>query len=718
MKSTKRRAVDLPGEDDFFGSLLSKIQLTTYPDTKNPDDLISPKDLLEQAIDNDFSLDQFSKEQWPLAQNIIDWCYNPELLGNATKPFARQFQTMAHFCGDVCYSCSDLDYIFDVPIDAKYGELMDRFALLNRGLCPICHRNRTEMLNEWITDPKFYKYHSYDSSVRLRPVPPNEMCCVWGQRSGKSHMNATFVGTYQLHRYVAKPNPIAYFNEPSNKLLEMIFVAPTLQQVNKFAWDPFVQAIAESPWFRYFIDYCKVEGRRLGVKLFRAATTFMLFPTKRLVCHMAAANSSSLRGGTRLYGSADELGWFNTTEDGKKRTNSKDGEEVYTSLNRSMLTLRSSASARRKLGDYDALDALMVNLSSPSSKFDPIMQVAARAPTNPRIYYSHCTSFEVNPLLDEDEVREEACAGDEARFRRDYLAIPPDAVSPFFSDKQLLLDRSFKSTEGSVRPFEGYDLDRLEDGNGVAVLRPVLRGVHGDKQNLRILTIDNGERKNSFALCLSRYLPEIEGLLIEELMEVAPTNGRTIDLAWCHNKVVVPLIEQFNILYVGYDRWNSGYSFYDLRLGHGVNAERYSLKWQDFRDFKDELLGENIWFNPPEVSIEDVLKLSDLSMRARYPRAHLLAQLLTVNEFGRKVVKPDYGNDDLFRTVVLAYHFLDRNRKQFRDSAKKIYKKKAGASIVGVYRNNSPSAMLFKLPRSWTRGGFNYRGALGQNARK
>jgi hypothetical protein len=695
---------DLPGEDDFFSSVLSRIQLTNYSDKVDPDSLPAPKDLLEQAIDNDFSLDLFSKEQWPVAQNIVDWCYNPEMLGNSTKPFAKQFQTMVHFCSDACYSCSDIDYIFDVPIDAKYGEMMDRFVLLNRGVCPSCHRNRTDILSEWVLDPRHHRLYGLEENIISRPVPPNELCCVWGQRSGKSHMNATFLGTYQLHRYIQKPNPMAYFNEPANKLLEMVFVAPTLQQVNKFAWNPFVQAIAESPWFRYYIEYCKVEGKRLGTKLFRAATTFLLFPNKRLICHMAAANSSSLRGGTRTYCSPDELGWFNTTEDGKKRTNSKDGEEVYTSLSRSMLTLRSSASARRKQGDYDALDALMVNLSSPSSKHDPIMKVAAKAPTSPRLFYIHNSSFEINPLLDEQEIREEECAGDELKFKRDYLAIPPDAVSPFFSDKQLLLDRTFKPASGEVRPFEGYEIQKTE-ANGLAVLQPTLKGLKSDKQTLRILTIDNGERKNSFALCLSRYLPEIEGLLVEELIEVCPSSGRTVDLAWCHNEVVVKLIEHFNILYVGYDNWNSGYSFYDLRLSHGVSAERYRMKWQDFRDFKEDLLGENIWFSAPEVTIEDILKISDLSMRARYPRAHLLAQIVTVNEFGRKLVKPDFGNDDLFRTVALAHHFLDKNRKEFREKAKKFMRRKGPSTIVGAYRNNNPNPLAFRLPRAML-GGF------------
>lgn len=695
---------DLPGEDDFFSSLLTKIELTNYSDRVNPDSLPSPKDLLEQAIDNDFSLDIFAKEQWPLAQNIVDWCYNPEMSGAGTHPFPRQLQTMVHFCADACYSCSDIDYIFDVPLEATYGEMMDRFVLLNRGVCPICRRNRTEILSEWVLDPRHHRLYGLNEDVRARPVPPNELCCVWGQRSGKSHIDATWIAPYHLHQYIAKPNPMAYFDMPSNKLLEIVFVAPTLQQVNKFAWNPFVQAIAESPWFRYYVDYCKVEGKRLGTKLFRAATTFLLFPNKRLLCHMAAANSSSLRGGTYTLTSQDELGWFNTTEDGKKRTNSKDGEEVYTSLSRGLVTLRSAASTRRKGGDYDALDALMINLSSPSSKHDPIMQIADKAPTSPRLYYTHYSSFEVNPLLDEEEIREE-CGGDTERFKRDFLAIPPDAVSPFFSDRQLLIDRTFKPTSGEVRPFEGYDLQRTEDGNGLSVLQPVLKGLRSDKQTLRILTVDNGERKNSFALCLSRYLPKIEGLLVEELIEVCPANGRTVDLAWCHNEVVVKLIEHLNILYVGYDNWNSGYSFYDLRLSHGVSAERYRMKWQDFRDFKEDLLGENIWFSAPEVSIEEVLKLSDLSMRARYPRAHLLAQIVTVNEFGRKLVKPDFGNDDLFRTLALAHHFLDKNRKEFKEKAKKFMRRKGPSTMVGVFRNNSPNPLAFRLPRTML-GGF------------
>jgi len=398
----------------------------------------------------------------------------------------------------------------------------------------------------------------------------------------------------------------------------------------------------------------------------------------------------------------DELGWFNYDPEGKQRSNTKDGTEVFRALHNSLTTLRAKANKRRKAGDYNVVDAVMVNVSSPSSKWDPIMTRASLAATNPRIYHTHFPSWEVNPDLTEEEICEEF-AGDPEKLYRDFYAIPPDAASPFFSDREFLENKVYSNEAKLDKPF-AYHINTATDIDGMSVLQVSLADFKPDKLWPRVVAIDNGERKNSFALCMGRYLPEIEGCLVEELVEVAPHDGLTVDLAWAHNEFVLKLVDGLNIPYIAYDRWNSGYSFYDLRVNKKVTAERYSLKWQDFRAFKEDLLGENIWFTErePNVTVSTLMQMKNLAQRALYPKTHLLVQLLTVNEFGRSVVKPEFGNDDLFRATVLCHYLITKYKKQLKEATKNLRHNVRGTtSKVGVKRANVLPFGTYNLPRSW-----------------
>jgi hypothetical protein len=667
----------------------------------DPDDLPNPIEKLKEAIGSNFDPSVFADHQFPRAPNVIEWCRGHEYLNSTTDLFPRQFQHLALFFSDVCFNCSDVDYVFNVPVDAKISEMLDRFALLQHGVCPICQQNRTEILQEWINDPKFVEYTDYDESVRLRPVPPNELCCVWGQRSGKSHMSSDFVSTYQMHRYLSIPSPIQYYHEPSSRIIEGIFVATILPQVSKTLWTPFCQALENSPWFRDVVKYTKSEGKRIGLKLFRSGQTYINFVNKNLTLHMAAANSSSLRGGIRALCVIDELGWFNYDEEGKRRSNTKDGEQVFRSLHNSCITLRNKAGKRRKAGDYNAIDAIMCNVSSPSSKHDPIMQRADQSKSKFRIHYSHHSSFEVNPDLDVDEVCDEF-SGSQEDLMRDIYAIPPAAASPFWSDQSLLEDRVYPGDQPDH--LFRYSIETDMSSSGLAVLQPKLMDVRADRLWPRVVGVDNGETKNSFALCMARYLPEIEGVIFEEFMEVAPHSGKTVDLAWCHNEVVLKLLECFNVTHVIYDQWNSGFSFYDISINKGIVASRYRLGFKDFRAFKDDLLGEKVWLNEPEstVSVDDVLSMKSLVQRAKYPRTNFMAQLLTVNEFGRFVVKPEFGNDDLFRCALLCHQTIMKNKKFFKDKTKNMStRRRVGNDKVGAKRANLLPSGTYNLPRSW-----------------
>ncbi|MFA5135439.1 MAG: hypothetical protein WC505_06675 [Patescibacteria group bacterium] len=622
-------------------------------------ELPDPVALIQQAISADLDSSVFNEQQFPTAPNVIEWCRGTEWLNSSTDLFPKQVEVLARFFEDVCYQCSDVDYIHNVPVDANIGDVLDRFTLLNRGVCPQCGRNRTEILDEWIKDSRYGKFHNWDASVVPRPVPPNEFTGIWGQRSGKSITVAAFIFPYLLHRWLALPNLCRYYRMPSTVVLEAAFVSPTLRQINQHIWMPFRNAFDNSPWFRNMVDYLKDESNRTGLQLYHAQQTFIIFPGKRLAVHILAANSSTLRGGTRVMGAVDEAGWFSASEDGKVTKGARDGVEVFTSLNNSLRTVRTRAEKRRAT-DFDAIDGYMVNISSPSSISDPIEQRAAVAPKSFRMFFTRYATWEVNKDEDETLIREEF-AGNPLKFKRDFCAQPPRASHPYFENDAILKDIVAPNQN---KLFE-YEI-KTEEAVAGKVLRPCITKHMNDSVIPRILAVDNGEKKNSFGLCVARYYPEQEGVLFEEFVEVSPYPDIPIDLAWCYNEFIVPLVKTYRFQHVVYDRWESGYAVADLRSNHNVDAQRYSSMWPDFASFRDGLLGTRIWLPQPECDPMDLLKMQTFQERAKYPRAHFQAQLLTVNEFGKRLEKPDQGNDDLFRTAVLAYRFITKYKDLYR----------------------------------------------------
>lgn len=682
--TTPEPAPPSPPEDDYEQPQNIYEALTAAAASDDDaNEVVDPLALMNLAISADLDPSVFTEQSFPVAPNVIEWCRNADFLGFSGELWPKQIEILSRFFSDVCYFCSDTAYVNNVPCRDSLGNVLDRFVFLQHGICPKCKRNRTEMLDDWTKDSRFGKYNDYEPHIEPRPVPPNEFVGVWGQRAGKSFTSATFAIPYILHRYLALPNPPRYFNRPKNVVLEGAFVAPTLHQVNENIWMPFREVYETSPWFKEVKQHMISEGKRLGIQMYHAAQTFILFPGKRIALHILAANTANLRGATRIFATLDELGWFNHTPDGKRRSNVKDGIEIFNSLSNSLVTIRTQANRRRrKLNDYDALDAYMFNISSPSSAHDPIMQRQSVASQSPRMFATHYATWDVNPEEDKETIREQK-AGDPESFMRDFCAIPPRALSPFFPDQDMVQQLVDKNATDNLFT---YTVKEVRE-EGMALLRPVIKESRFDMLGGRILTIDNGEVNNSFALCVARYDLEAESLVYEEFLEVAPYHGFHVDLAWCYNELIVPLVRTFQFVHIVFDRWNSAHQVLDLRTTHQMAAERYTLKWGDFDAFRDDMLAMRVRYPVPEQSPDDVMLERAIPMRAQWPRAHFQLQLTTVEQFGRKLFKPDNGTDDLFRVGALAHAFVRRNKDEYVKHASR--RRMRGLGSAGAFRGSS-----------------------------
>ena len=72
------------------------------------------------------------------------------------------------------------------------------------------------------------------------------------------------------------------------------------------------------------------------------------------------------------------------------------------------------------------------------------------------------------------------------------------------------------------------------------------------------------------------------------------------------------------------------------------------------------------------------LDITNIDQVRLAPYTHMAVQFATVRESGKKIIKPEVGDDDLFRITVLAGWYMGENQKDFLVKSSQI----AGGSHV------------------------------------
>lgn len=305
-----------------------------------------------------------------------------------------------------CYFCSDTEYLVDIPVDARLGDIRDRMQLMRHGRCPKCKRRVAEMRYEWCLDPA----NTYDGFIK--PQPPNELCAVKGQRSGKS-IETAMMSSYITHRYLTLPNPSRWFRLLKRQVLHTTFVSVTATQAWENLWQPYSDFVDDSPWFRDYHEFLDSEADRLGVEtLWAKKDTYLWYGHKRLAQTFAPADVRTLRGRTRILSAIDELGWFSSSK-AKVRA---DGDGTWRALDRSLATVRNAANRKRRT-HQSTPDGYMLTISSPSAATDPIMRRLYKAPKSPRVYSILTPTWGANPDFTEQSLRDQEGDVSEADFR-------------------------------------------------------------------------------------------------------------------------------------------------------------------------------------------------------------------------------------------------------------------------------------------------------------
>ena len=535
---------------------------------------------------------------------------------------------------EYCPNCSDTDYLFNrIRAEDSYGKFRKYVKLLEHGVCPCCSKDRRTLVRK-------HELRFFD-----------ELAVSAGQRSGKSALVA-MISAYLLHRMLKLQNPNEVYGLMSSNVLHGTFVALTFGQARENLWDPFYGNILESPWFKGYNSNLLDFSRKRGDELVKLKDNFINYKHRRLLIYPASPDKRILRGRTRWLGAIDELGWFDNEATSKKIK--ANANETYTSLGNSLRTLRSKAEKLMRQGFFNVPTAYFLNISSPSSARDKIMELVKKSQGSVKTYGIVKPTWELNPDVTRASLAED--------FRRDPVVAMRDfgAQPPLSSNPLISLPETVMACVGDKRNFIeiGYARKRSPDGNYKRYAK--LKRVRPSGMP-SILAIDAGYSSNSFALCVGHKRDNIPQ--IDLVVEVQPAPGMPLSYRSIYDHLMRPLIEQRNIQVVVADRWNSLKLLSDIEADYGILTVQHSLRYAEILMFREYMEDKELILPalPKGITMDDVLAFP----AEEYPKCfeanpvgHLYLQLLTVQDTGSTVIKGERLTDDLARASMLATALL------------------------------------------------------------
>lgn len=596
------------------------------------------------------------------APNFYEFCVKDRYLKQT--PFIEQAILGIRTLAEYCPSCTDMEW-FDHThkVDDSLFTFEKKVALLDKGVCPHCKAKRSQLV----------------ASGQLKHYNEAAICC--GQRSGKSAWIG-MMAAYLTHLQIKLQKPNEVYGLLNANILHGTFVALTYAQAKDTLWEPYYGHLTDSPWFQSYHAMLTDAGNRYGEELLRLKDTFVMYRHRRILLYAAGPDKRTLRGRTRFFSSIDELGYFdNDANTAKVKMNAN---EVYIALERSLLTVRASAEKLIAKG-FDAVPtAYFLNVSSPSSVRDKIMELVRKAQGSEKLYGLIKPTWEMNPDVPRSALAEEF-RKDPLAAMRDYGAQPPLTANPFIESKSdveacigesknpiRVTHKQVKAKDGTIKRFAV--VDKIQSARKASVL-----------------ALDAGFSNNSFAACCAH---KVGNLIYADLfVEIQPLPGIPLHYSKIYNEILGPIIDERNVKLLTADRWNSLKILSDAETEYDIATRQYSLKYADMQQFKSYLQDKQIMYPKPVASLEEILKYD----QSKYPNCfkglpvdHLLLQMLTVQDTGSQVQKGDQLTDDLLRALMLAVAMLvDPKNADLFDVADAPIKQRISMEQSAIYRGNS-----------------------------
>lgn len=462
-----------------------------------------------------------------------------------------------------------------------------------------------------------------------------------GMRSGKS-WTAGFILTFMTQYMLQFDNPAKHFRQAPGTRLTGQCIASTEVQAKETAYAAVESILDYSPWWRKYLAYLKEREIHEGKNtLYQELKLAREFREKNIAVLSLHSNSAALAGKTSYCVVLDELSRFDVSEGAvQAKTQKQTANAVYDTVVRACSTLRKiskvvTISSPMFEDDYTMLlvcQAKDCHIGKMAPYINPLREKETRKV--PTLYGMHSTTFEFNPKTDENPDGFEEGVDFEGKkiqnpeaYRRDYLAIPPSTINPFFDlperidnvvvDREKLVIFTDKIIEESVRTETSYE-NRLYIGKKVLPLQQ-------DKMNRYYICVDQGEKRDTFALAMGHVeeVPvktqndrgEIEEtfrlkIIIDFVEGWVPDKQHRITVSFSNVEEAIKILTQyFNVGTVTYDQWSSAESIQRL-FSEGIYTKQLGTTLEMYDVLKQLIYQGQIELPEHEDLIKELKQLT------------------------------------------------------------------------------------------------------------
>lgn len=598
----------------------------------------------ETAKFPDFRINDGDFRQSP---NFLAFILDHQRLGDEPfEPWARQIQIASQYFSEICWNskCTNVPWAKEFPVDATVDDILDNVTFMEWGTCPKCKKTKHDFWQNGKDGGPYF-----------------ELVGVCGQRASKSYLFA-LMAVYYLQSYIKLGNPRRAFGLGS-VTLEYSFTAGTYNQAKKVLFDYFCNHINDNLWFRAYNDFLRDAAAKQGIDpdvLFRLMDTSVVYAHRHIIIAPQAPDRRNQRGFTRIGYGIDELGHIGSLDE--KTAIKQNPDEIYTALSNSMANVVEHLSTLFDEGkEVTMLNLLSGSITSPRSYDDKACRLMREANESDDdslgMYTFHYPTWEMNPKIPKNSrfLKKQRRTLGEVAFMRDFGAIPPKAANAFISDISLLGNCQNKKYKNPLI-LDTEIIESLSDDKGLKVATVRRRGPVATHK--KILAIDAGHTKNSFAGCLAHYDGGV--MVIDALFEIIPEENAPVSFHSARYDVIEALLDDWNGCALLADRWNSLSLLSELEGEFDdLITKQYSLRYENFVAFRADLTEGHIIWPKSEISLDAAFAFPLTEYPQCFegmPVAHSLLQAATVEDvMGRKVDKGGQRTDDLFRAIVLAH---------------------------------------------------------------
>jgi len=432
--------------------------------------------------------------------------------------------------------------------------------------------------------------------------------------SGKSVLGG-IVGSFLMQKLLAMDDPGENLGQVPGQKFVAEYIATSEQQSKQTAYSSFVNIVSNTDWWRKYIGYLRERELKEGKgTLFEMIQRSIIFPSKNLEAHSLHSNSQSIAGFTAFFVCFDEMSRFDVSEtDVQQQSEKRSAQAVYYTAARAAKTLNgfskiltiTSPMYETDFGMQLLYMAKEVKAGPSTKKVIDALRTRYTSRVDDIIGYHYCT-YEANPKTDEDHFGytsksfDAEKTGNYGAFMRDYMAIPPAAISPFFE----LPERIDKSVYQDREPLVIFTDEFIHKNVGSELRKYIgkrIQVVNTNKIQKYFICCDQGAVKDSFVVAMGHgessvvKLPDARGevaetvrhkVIIDFVEAWKPNKEERITVSFENVEDVIKVLNScFYIDKVVFDSWNSVESIERL-FSEGIMTKKLSADLEMYETFK------------------------------------------------------------------------------------------------------------------------------------